>query len=70
MVDNRQQSNAAGRHPAGLHNEAQIVFDRERVGGPRHDGRDTRFVRPMRVRHAVLPRWHGSALAALCLLVR
>jgi polyribonucleotide nucleotidyltransferase len=31
-------------------------------GEPRIDGRDTRTVRPIEIRHGVLPRTHGSAL--------
>jgi ribonuclease PH len=31
-------------------------------GEPRIDGRDTRTVRPIAIRHGVLPRTHGSAL--------
>ncbi len=31
-------------------------------GEPRIDGRDTRTVRPITIRHSVLPRTHGSAL--------
>ncbi|MDR0529186.1 MAG: polyribonucleotide nucleotidyltransferase [Zoogloeaceae bacterium] len=42
--------------------EASIVRGRVLSGAPRIDGRDTRTVRPIRIRHGVLPRTHGSAL--------
>ena len=42
--------------------EAKIVRSRILSGEPRIDGRDTRTVRPITIRHGVLPRTHGSAL--------
>ncbi|MCX8145553.1 MAG: polyribonucleotide nucleotidyltransferase [Azovibrio sp.] len=42
--------------------EAAIVRGRILSGQPRIDGRDTRTVRPISIRHGVLPRTHGSAL--------
>jgi polyribonucleotide nucleotidyltransferase len=42
--------------------EAKIVRDQILAGEPRIDGRDTRTVRPIEIRNAVLPRTHGSAL--------
>jgi len=42
--------------------EAKIVRSRILDGEPRIDGRDTRTVRPITIRHSVLPRTHGSAL--------
>ena len=42
--------------------EAAIVRGRILSGAPRIDGRDTRTVRPISIRHGVLPRTHGSAL--------
>jgi polyribonucleotide nucleotidyltransferase len=42
--------------------EGEIVRERVLNGSPRIDGRDTRTVRPIRVRTGVLPRAHGSAL--------
>ncbi len=42
--------------------EAKIVRGRVLNGEPRIDGRDTRTVRPITIRHGVLPRTHGSAL--------
>jgi polyribonucleotide nucleotidyltransferase len=42
--------------------EAAIVRGRILSGAPRIDGRDTRTVRPIRVRNGILPRAHGSAL--------
>jgi polyribonucleotide nucleotidyltransferase len=42
--------------------EAHIVRGRILSGQPRIDGRDTRTVRPISIRHSVLPRTHGSAL--------
>ncbi|GAB4172760.1 MAG: polyribonucleotide nucleotidyltransferase [Rhodocyclaceae bacterium] len=42
--------------------EAKIVRNRILNGEPRIDGRDTRTVRPITIRHGVLPRTHGSAL--------
>jgi len=42
--------------------EGEIVRERVLNGSPRIDGRDTRTVRPIRVRTGVLPRTHGSAL--------
>ncbi|HNH35042.1 MAG TPA: polyribonucleotide nucleotidyltransferase, partial [Rhodocyclaceae bacterium] len=42
--------------------EARIVRSQILNGEPRIDGRDTRTVRPIYIRHSVLPRTHGSAL--------
>ena len=42
--------------------EAKIVRNQILDGEPRIDGRDTRTVRPISIRHGVLPRTHGSAL--------
>ena len=42
--------------------ESRIVRGRILAGEPRIDGRDTRTVRPISIRHGVLPRTHGSAL--------
>ncbi len=42
--------------------EARIVRTQILNGEPRIDGRDTRTVRPIYIRHGVLPRTHGSAL--------
>ncbi|CAG0988577.1 partial polyribonucleotide nucleotidyltransferase, partial [Rhodocyclaceae bacterium] len=42
--------------------EAKIVRSQILEGQPRIDGRDTRTVRPITIRHGVLPRTHGSAL--------
>jgi polyribonucleotide nucleotidyltransferase len=42
--------------------EAKIVRKQILDGEPRIDGRDTRTVRPISIRHGVLPRTHGSAL--------
>ncbi|HEX5804377.1 MAG TPA: polyribonucleotide nucleotidyltransferase [Azospira sp.] len=42
--------------------EAATVRGRILAGEPRIDGRDTRTVRPIAIRHGVLPRTHGSAL--------
>ncbi|MDM0046433.1 polyribonucleotide nucleotidyltransferase [Variovorax dokdonensis] len=42
--------------------EAKIVRSQILAGEPRIDGRDTRTVRPIEIRNAVLPRTHGSAL--------
>jgi polyribonucleotide nucleotidyltransferase len=42
--------------------EAKIVRSQILAGEPRIDGRDTRTVRPIEIRHGVLPRTHGSAL--------
>ncbi|MBS1136325.1 MAG: polyribonucleotide nucleotidyltransferase [Proteobacteria bacterium] len=42
--------------------EAGIVRNQILNGEPRIDGRDTRTVRPITIRHSVLPRTHGSAL--------
>ncbi len=42
--------------------EAKIVRSQILNGEPRIDGRDTRTVRPITIRHGVLPRTHGSAL--------
>ena len=42
--------------------EAKIVRNQILNGEPRIDGRDTRTVRPIYIRHGVLPRTHGSAL--------
>jgi polyribonucleotide nucleotidyltransferase len=42
--------------------EAGIVRSQILAGEPRIDGRDTRTVRAIEIRNAVLPRTHGSAL--------
>jgi len=42
--------------------EAKIVRNQILDGEPRIDGRDTRTVRPITIRHGVLPRTHGSSL--------
>jgi len=42
--------------------ESKIVRNRILDGLPRIDGRDTRTVRPIKVKTGVLPRTHGSAL--------
>ena len=42
--------------------EAGLVRSQILAGEPRIDGRDTRTVRPIEIRHGVLPRTHGSAL--------
>ena len=42
--------------------EAKTVRSQILNGEPRIDGRDTRTVRPIRIRTGVLPRTHGSAL--------
>ena len=42
--------------------EAKIVRSQILNGAPRIDGRDTRTVRPITIRHGLLPRTHGSAL--------
>ncbi len=42
--------------------EARIVRGQILAGEPRIDGRDTRTVRAIEIRHGVLPRTHGSAL--------
>ncbi len=42
--------------------EKKIVRERILAGEPRIDGRDTRTVRPIRIRVGLLPRAHGSAL--------
>ena len=42
--------------------EAKIVRSQILNGEPRIDGRDTRTVRPIAIRHGVLARTHGSAL--------
>ena len=42
--------------------ESSLVRDKIIAGGARIDGRDTRTVRPIKVRTGVLPRTHGSAL--------
>ncbi len=46
----------------GFELESQIVRTRILDGEPRIDGRGTRTVRPISIRHGVLPRTHGSAL--------
>ena len=61
---------AAGTEPADTNEVHNILFELERKlvrsnilnGEPRIDGRDTRTVRPIEIRQAVLPRTHGSAL--------
>ncbi len=42
--------------------EASLVRGQILAGEPRIDGRDTRTVRPIEIRHGLLPRTHGSAL--------
>ncbi|NMM87796.1 polyribonucleotide nucleotidyltransferase [Rhodococcus sp. SRB_17] len=42
--------------------EAEIVRSQILSGEPRIDGRDTRTVRPIEIRNALLPRAHGSSL--------
>ncbi|MEO7558282.1 MAG: polyribonucleotide nucleotidyltransferase, partial [Gammaproteobacteria bacterium] len=42
--------------------EKKIVRGQILAGKPRIDGRDTRTVRPIKIRTGVLPRTHGSAL--------
>jgi polyribonucleotide nucleotidyltransferase len=42
--------------------ESALVRNKIIEGGARIDGRDTRTVRPIRIRTGVLPRTHGSAL--------
>ena len=42
--------------------EARIVRGQILAGEPRIDGRDTRTVRDIEIRHGLLPRTHGSAL--------
>jgi len=42
--------------------EAKIVRNQILNGEPRIDGRDTRTVRPIAIRHGLLPRTHGSSL--------
>ncbi len=42
--------------------ESKIVRSQILDGEPRIDGRDTRTVRPITIRHGLLPRTHGSAL--------
>ncbi|KAF0815264.1 Polyribonucleotide nucleotidyltransferase [Andreprevotia sp. IGB-42] len=42
--------------------EAKIVRNQILDGFPRIDGRDTRTVRPIKIRTGVLPRTHGSSL--------
>ena len=42
--------------------ESKIVRGEILNGEPRIDGRDTRTVRPISIRHGLLPRAHGSAL--------
>jgi polyribonucleotide nucleotidyltransferase len=49
-----------GKELANL--EYRIVRNRIIEGKPRIDGRDTKTVRPIRIRTGVLPRTHGSAL--------
>src|SRR4030095_6769412 len=41
---------------------SNIVRQRVLNGEPRIDGRDTKTVRPIKIRTGVLPRTHGSAL--------
>ncbi|HEY6895164.1 MAG TPA: polyribonucleotide nucleotidyltransferase [Rhodanobacteraceae bacterium] len=54
----------ARRHAANVlfDLEAKIVREQILSGEPRIDGRDTRTVRPIRIRTGALPRTHGSAL--------
>ena len=42
--------------------ESKIVRSQILDGEPRIDGRDTRTVRPITIRHGLLPRTHGSTL--------
>jgi len=42
--------------------ESAIVRGRILAGAPRIDGRDTKTIRPIKVKTGVLPRTHGSAL--------
>jgi len=42
--------------------ESKVVREQIIEGKPRIDGRDTRSIRPIRIRAGVLPRTHGSAL--------
>jgi polyribonucleotide nucleotidyltransferase len=42
--------------------ESDVVRQQILSGEPRIDGRDTRTVRPISIRHSLLPRTHGSAL--------
>jgi polyribonucleotide nucleotidyltransferase len=42
--------------------ESRIVRSQILDGEPRIDGRDTRTVRPITIRHGLLPRTHGSSL--------
>jgi polyribonucleotide nucleotidyltransferase len=42
--------------------ESRIVRSQILDGEPRIDGRDTRTVRPITIRHGLLPRTHGSTL--------
>lgn len=46
----------------GFELEAKIVRNSILDGEPRIDGRGTRTVRPITIRHGILPRTHGSAL--------
>ncbi|MBK7352242.1 MAG: polyribonucleotide nucleotidyltransferase [Nitrosomonas sp.] len=46
----------------GFDLEAKIVRNQILDGEPRIDGRGTRTVRPITIRHGLLPRTHGSAL--------
>lgn len=67
----KKDAEAAGAEPTFDQNEvdgilfemeAHLVRDRILRGEPRIDGRDTRTVRPIKIRMGVLPRTHGSAL--------
>ena len=59
-VDNSPDTNTIKNHLFDL--EAKIVRNQILNGEPRIDGRDTRTVRPIAIRHSVMPRTHGSAL--------
>ncbi len=59
-VDNAPDATTVGNLIFEL--EAKIVRNQILDGEPRIDGRDTRTVRPIAIRHGVLPRTHGSAL--------
>jgi polyribonucleotide nucleotidyltransferase len=65
-----EDANASGQPVPDANEVGTILFDLEAKivrsqildGEPRIDGRDTRTVRPIEIRHGVLPRTHGSAL--------
>jgi polyribonucleotide nucleotidyltransferase len=69
MAKLEEEAKAAGREFPANHAkdvffnlESKIVRTQILDGEPRIDGRDTRTVRPIKVRVGVLPRTHGSAL--------